>query len=232
MLRLVLLTLLLAAAAQAAAQVSGGVSALSDYRFRGISLSDRRPALQGWLSYDHPSGLYAGALLSTVHIYAASSEVAGDVYGGYAYAMSPRASLDAAVARYFYPISRVLGSYDFTELSVGATLDRVRTRLYISDDYFGRGNRSVYAEVEAVLALADKISLTGHIGELWRGGDAPERPTGPPRFQVDGKVGVVWDVAGFALELSVVGTDIPRARCPGSDRACEAGAILAVSREF
>ena len=227
-----LLAALLLTAAQAAAQLSGGLSVLSDYRFRGISLSDRQPALQGWLAYDHPSGLYAGALLSTVRLYAASDEVAADVYAGYAHALSSRASVDASVARYVYPTSRLLGDYDFNEVSVGAAVDRLRTRLYFSNDYLGRGNDSVYAEVEAALVLTTKLSLVGRVGELWRGGDAPNRPTGPPRFQTDGKVGLVWGVAGFALEASFVATDIPKDRCPGSNRACEPGALLALSREF
>jgi uncharacterized protein (TIGR02001 family) len=230
--RAALLILLLLAAATASAQVSGGLSALSDYRFRGISLSDRRPALQGWLTYDHPSGLYAGALLSTVHIYAASSEVAGNLYGGYAYAISPRAALDVAVARYFYPESTVIGSYDFTELSVGAALDRVRTRLSVSNDYFGSGSRTAYLEVEGTLPLTEKLSLIGHAGGLWRSDSSQEHAPGPPRFQFDGKVGVLWEVLGFGVELSVVGTDVPRSRCPGSDQACETGVVLAISREF
>jgi uncharacterized protein (TIGR02001 family) len=37
------------------------LDAVSDYRFRGISLSDRRPALQPGVTLTHRSGLYASA---------------------------------------------------------------------------------------------------------------------------------------------------------------------------
>jgi len=225
-----LLFLLLVATARVPAQVSGGLAALSDYRFRGISLSDRRPALQGWLSYDHPSGVYAGVLASTVRLYGVSPDLAAEVYGGYAYALSPRAALDVSVSRYIYPDSSVVGSYDFNDLSVGASFDRLRTRLHYSDDYFGRGDQAVYLEVDAALPLSEQVSLAGHVGELWRTSRGAVGYT--PRSQADVKLAVVWTVAGFAFELGGVATDIPAGRCPLPNRACAAGAVLAVSREF
>jgi uncharacterized protein (TIGR02001 family) len=61
--------LLLCAAAQSAtAQLSGTLSAVSDYRYRGVTFSDRRPAAQAGLAYDDPSGWYAGAFGSTVRL--------------------------------------------------------------------------------------------------------------------------------------------------------------------
>jgi len=229
-LRLPLLCLLLLAVAQAAAQVSGGVALLSDYRFRGISLSDRRPALQGWASYDHPSGLYAGALVSTISIYGLDPELSAEAYGGYAYALSPRAALDVTVSRYFYPESSVQGSYDFNDFSFGASLDRVNARVHYSGDYFGRGDQAVYVEFNAALPLSDRLSLVGHFGELARSGGTTAPP--PPRFQADAKIGLVWTVAGFALEFSVVGTDVPSNQCPLPNQSCAPGVVLAVSREF
>src|SRR3546814_13753478 len=40
--------------------VSGGVSVVSDYRFRGLSRSDGKVEVQSTISVDHDSGLYAG----------------------------------------------------------------------------------------------------------------------------------------------------------------------------
>ena len=44
----------------AAVTVTGNVALVSDYRFRGISLSGGDPALQGSINLNHESGLYAG----------------------------------------------------------------------------------------------------------------------------------------------------------------------------
>ena len=39
---------------------TGNVTLASDYVFRGISQSQRQPAIQGGFDYSHASGLYAG----------------------------------------------------------------------------------------------------------------------------------------------------------------------------
>ena len=46
------------------------------------------------------------------------------------------------------------------------------------------------------------------------------------------KLGLVTELAGLTLELSVVGTNVPLDRCPGTYRACAPGVVLAVSRTF
>ena len=44
---------------------SGGVSLVSQYRFRGLALSDEKPALQGTINLNHKSGPYAGLWASS-----------------------------------------------------------------------------------------------------------------------------------------------------------------------
>lgn len=87
-----LLAGLLAGAAPAAAQdtadppkaitLSGSVTIVSDYRFRGISLSDKDFALQGALRADHRSGLYIATWGSSIE-QLNGAEVELDVYGGW-----------------------------------------------------------------------------------------------------------------------------------------------------
>ena len=50
----------------ARADVAFNVGAVTDYRYRGISLSDDQPAAQLTLVYDAPRGWYAGAFASSV----------------------------------------------------------------------------------------------------------------------------------------------------------------------
>ena len=45
---------------------SGYVQGVSDYRFRGYSLSGGDPALQGTINLNHSSGFYAGAWASSL----------------------------------------------------------------------------------------------------------------------------------------------------------------------
>jgi len=67
------------------AQVSGSASLLSDYRYRGVSLSRNRPAAQLAVAYDDASGWYGGAFASTVQlVYPATRELQVVSFAGYA----------------------------------------------------------------------------------------------------------------------------------------------------
>lgn len=69
----------------AQAQLTGNMTLITDYRFRGISQTYSKPALQGGIDYAHSSGFYVGNWNSNV------SEGAGfpggnlemDFYGGW-----------------------------------------------------------------------------------------------------------------------------------------------------
>jgi len=230
--RLALFLGLVLTAVEAAAQVSGSVTLMSDNRFRGISLSDRRPALQGEVAYDHASGLYAGAVASTVRIEGADSSLSAEAYAGFVHALSQRASLDFGAAGYFYPDSTSFGSNNNGEVYVGGALDRVYARLHYSDDYFGRDVRTVYAEINGSLDLSDTFGLVAHVGYLDRLDQASARPGSAPSTQWDARIGLVTELAGLNLALSVVGTNVPRSRCPGAYGACAPGVVLAISRAF
>src|SRR5690349_12947644 len=70
----------------ALAQVSGSVALLSDYRFRGVSLSNGKPVAQAGVAYDAPQRWYAGGLVSAVlaGCFPDCGGLQGVVYAGYA----------------------------------------------------------------------------------------------------------------------------------------------------
>ncbi len=81
---------------------SATVELFSDYVFRGISLSDNKPAIQGSFDYEHASGFYTGIWGSNISLGDASSEV-GD-YGGFASEiMDTGIEYDLGVWRYMFP---------------------------------------------------------------------------------------------------------------------------------
>jgi uncharacterized protein (TIGR02001 family) len=226
------LVALLLTATEAVAQLSGSFTLLSDNRYRGVSLSDRRPALQADIAYDHTSGLYAGAVASTVHIEGASSSLSGEGYAGFAHLLSERVSYDLGAARFLYPYSEIHGSYDYSEAYVGMSLDNVHARLHYSDKYYGRHVEVWYGEVNGSFRLTDALALVAHIGYLGRHGQSWYGPGSPPGSQWDGKLGLVTEVIGLTWELSAVGTDVPDDRCGIGSRACAPGVVLSISRSF
>jgi uncharacterized protein (TIGR02001 family) len=76
-----------AQAADASGPFSGGVSLTSDYRFRGYSLSDEEPALQGGLTLNLPQGVYLGVWGSSIADYA-GADIEFDLMAGVAFSAS------------------------------------------------------------------------------------------------------------------------------------------------
>ena len=87
--------------------LSFNVGAVTDYRYRGISQSRGRPALQGGADFAHKSGFYVGTWASTIKWISdagGDADVEVDIYGGYKFSAGPVA-MDVGVLRYLYPSS-------------------------------------------------------------------------------------------------------------------------------
>jgi uncharacterized protein (TIGR02001 family) len=103
--------------------LSFNVGAVTDYRYRGISQSRLKPALQGGVDFAHSSGFYIGTWGSTVKWIkdaGGDSNVEIDVYGGYKFSLGDFA-LDVGALRYLYPRSNLAVNPDTTELYVAGT---------------------------------------------------------------------------------------------------------------
>lgn len=94
-----------------ASSVTGSVAVVNDYLFRGLSQTNRDPAVQPGIEYDHASGWYIGAWgsniswLSDVSTSAApvSSSVELDFYTGYRGTFATDWSYDVGLYEYYYP---------------------------------------------------------------------------------------------------------------------------------
>lgn len=94
-------------AGPAAFDVSGEVSLLSDYRFRGVSRSDEDPAAQAGIAVYHDSGLYAGARATSLAGIDSfrlrdlgDAEV--DLYAGYSRQLGGGFAADAGIMYYAF----------------------------------------------------------------------------------------------------------------------------------
>ena len=87
--------------------LTGEVGVVSDYRFRGLSLSDEKPALQGGLTVTHASGAYGYVWGSTIDEYGAGADGRGakaevDLVMGWAGSIGGL-DVDASAQAYVYP---------------------------------------------------------------------------------------------------------------------------------
>jgi uncharacterized protein (TIGR02001 family) len=97
-------------AEEAQTTVTGNMSLVGDYRFRGFTQTNYAPALQGGFDLEHVSGLYAGNWNSNVaqNLYNGSS-LEMDLYAGYKGSIAAMygTGYDVGAIYYYYPKSGV-----------------------------------------------------------------------------------------------------------------------------
>lgn len=121
-------------AESSAITVSGSATVVSDYRFRGITQTDKDFAVQGGITVSHESGVYVGVWGSSVDEYiAAGSDQEIDLIAGYKRTFGGT-TLDVGGLYYYYPGSSKIipgTNSDFLELytSLSHTLGPVSAKL-------------------------------------------------------------------------------------------------------
>lgn len=191
--------------------VNGGATLVSDYRFRGISQTDKRIALQGTIGVAHESGLYATIWGSSIDDYVANgSDQEIDLIAGYA-ATFGDTTFDVGATYYYYPGSGGADS-DFIEpyVAVSQSFGAVSAKLLAA--YAPKQNAlSIGAGREDNFYLAGDlstaipgtaISLTGHLGHSW----GPSYLTIGDEY-TDWSIGASAERGGLTFGISYVDTD-------------------------
>jgi uncharacterized protein (TIGR02001 family) len=103
------------APAPEASPITANVTVVSDYRFRGLSQSNMKPAIQGGFDYAHESGFYIGNWNSSISWISDAQSKAGygvtapiemNFYGGFKKELiAPGFAYDFGVLQYFYPVA-------------------------------------------------------------------------------------------------------------------------------
>jgi uncharacterized protein (TIGR02001 family) len=93
--------------------ITGSITAVSDYRFRGVSLSDKDPAIQSSINVNHESGFYVGTWVSTLANTPTYGKAEIDLYAGFTKEIASGTTIDAAVLYYYYP--KGTGDSDYFE---------------------------------------------------------------------------------------------------------------------
>jgi uncharacterized protein (TIGR02001 family) len=146
-----------------AGEVSANVALTSDYVFRGVSLSDNGPAIQGGVDWAGDL-LYVGAWASSL-----SDGMEIDVYAGVTPTTGP-ITWDIGVIGYFYPGADDDGvEFDYYELLVGGAFDvteqfSVGGAVYYTDENYGETGEAVYYEINGAFAVSDTLEFSGAYG--------------------------------------------------------------------
>lgn len=182
------------ACADARAEISLGI--VSDYRYRGLSLTDGNPAAQAGFAWDHDENWYAG-------VFAASTRIDGErglqvvSYLGRGWRLDSGRSWEAGIQ--YVALTDQPG--DYGEVYLGLVSDRWSARVYYQPDAFGNQGAAAYAEFDASIPLGERWRLLGHLGAGWQG-DAPGNYIDGVRY--DGRLGVGVAVGAVHLHLQRV----------------------------
>lgn len=165
-----------AARAQGPVSISGSATALTDYRFRGLSASHGDPALQGTVTLALDSGPYVGAFASTTGGNPAQAIDRGDaevdLYAGYATRLPGGFGLDGGLTYYLYPghagprSSNYLESYANLDYSLGPAQARLGAAYAPSGQAALPGRDDslyLFGELSAGIPLTP-LTLRAHVG--------------------------------------------------------------------
>jgi uncharacterized protein (TIGR02001 family) len=222
-------------AASPSLTVAGSVAIASDYRFRGVSQSDRQMAVQGGVTLSHESGGYVGVWGSNLAGWGTfgGANMELDLIGGYKAKLADNATLDVGLLWYMYPggadrtdfaepyvkLTGTIGPATLTAGAAYAPRQRAIGKWYDNGasaatgryDHPGDKDDNLYLSGDGALALTGTpITAKAHIGHS-RGQDG----LGPNATAV-APTGAYWDWSlgadatyrNLTLNLSYVDTDI------------------------
>jgi len=190
--------------------LSYNVGVVTDYRYRGISQSAKKPALQGGVDFAHKSGFYLGTWASTIRWIKDSGPglkgpVEVDIYGGYKGSFNDALSYDVGLLQYWYVNNKykdLTGTNANTLELYGALSFGPATLKYSHSltDLFGTPNSegSGYLDGSATFDLGNGFSVVPHVG--WQ----KIRHFGT---YMDYSITAAKDFDGLVLSVAAVGTN-------------------------
>jgi len=195
---------------------TGNAGLFSDYRFRGISQTNKKPAFQGGFDVSHASGAYVGNWNSNIDsAFFNGSNLEMDFYGGYKMPLGDF-TLDVGALYYYYPGSGAGGTFkiDNTEIYVGGAYGPVTLKYsYAVSDFFGvpDSKGSWYLDGGFAYDLGGGLGVNAHVGyqKLDKNASVIEIGGGTEDTIIDYKLGVTYDLAGsgFIVGASYISTN-------------------------
>jgi uncharacterized protein (TIGR02001 family) len=215
--------------------VSGGISLVSDYRFRGVSLSGEDFAVQPTITVSHESGFYAGVWGSNLDDTPVYGEVEVDLYAGYNTDLAEGTNLDVGLIYYWYPDgTNAAGPSDYFEtivklahdigpVTATGTVGYSWSQASLGDNdnlYLGLGLSSAIPNTP--VTLVGTVGYTdGALGALASGGN-----------YLDWSLGADLAVGPATLGVRYIDTDIEKTGIPAADTLYDATVMFSVGFSF
>jgi uncharacterized protein (TIGR02001 family) len=217
-----------------ASPVTANVTVVSDYRFRGISQSNQKPAIQGGFDYAHESGLYIGNWNSSISWVSdlnpgVSAPIEMNFYGGFKKELiAPGFASDIGVYQYAYPTVGTLTivNPNTTEIYAAQNFTAGPVTGFVKFSYavtnaFGNANStgSYYPDLTVNYDTGIwGIGLNAHVGYQYIAGSPGGVSNSSTYSYTDWKIGFTKDFGG-GLSGAVAYIDTNAKSLPGGGYA-------------
>jgi uncharacterized protein (TIGR02001 family) len=200
--------------------LTGGIAVVTDYRFRGVSLSDKDFAVQPYFTVKHESGIYAGAWASNLSENP-GDDIEIDLYAGFS--GGDAVTYDIGATYYLYPGFSDINYIEFTGklgTTIGPATIGGQVSYVPSQDNTG-DNDNIYVASNATVPIpSTPLNITGSIGyEDGAFGDD----------KVDWSLGLTAVAEGFTLGVAYVDTN---RRSTFAFEDSEAGVVFTLAYGF
>lgn len=226
-----------AMAADIPLDVAANAGVVSDYRFRGISQSDKNPAFQAGLDATLAPNdwltIYTGVWGSSVDFNnGTTAEV--DLVGGLRGTFD-KFAVDVGFIRYNYTGSGP-EAQDFTEGKIAASYDfgfvLPSAAIYYSPEYYNNSGTGVYytAGVAVPIPVTEfSPTIKANIGKQTM--DRPANFGITKDSYVDYNIGLFASYWGFTAGVQYVDTNLSKTECGGLS-TCESGVVVSLNYSY
>lgn len=215
--------------------LSGGIAVTSDYRFRGISLSNEKVAVQPTLTVSHESGLYAGVWGSSLPDSDAYGKFELDLYAGFNTEVASGTTVDLGVTYYTYPGSHDGGaptdyfegigklSHDIGPVSVTGMVAYAPKQNSLGDD------DNIYLNLGAGFGIPETpVTLTAGIGY----NDGSLGLVSPGGKYVDWSVGASFAASFATFSVQYIDTDVKKSGIKALDTLYDPTVVFTLGASF
>ena len=229
--------------------ITANVSLVSDYRYRGVSQSNLKPAIQGGFDYAHESGFYIGnwnssiSWVNNINSGSVSSSVEMDFYAGLKKELIGEGfASDLGVLQYYYPTkgfnSTFMQNPNSTEIYAAQnyTFGPVTGFLkfsYAVTNTFGNQNSSGSYYPDLTVNYDTGIwglGVIAHVGYQYIAGTVGGTSNSSLYSYTDWKLGVTKDFGGgLSLAAAYIGTNAGKNSSGAYNYVSPAGKNLAGS---
>jgi uncharacterized protein (TIGR02001 family) len=194
--------------------MTGNLNFVSEYRYRGISQTNSKPAIQGGYDWAHEQGYYFGTWASNVSWLSdtgQSNSLEWDFYGGYKGTVAGL-NYDVGALYYWYPGTYTAAQTNPSTLEVYGALTWTQYTFKYSHSLtntfgFPDSKSAGYLDATGNFELGGGFNLVAHLGRQVIPSSSGNSRASSDCTYADWKLGVTKDLVGFTFGVAYVDTN-------------------------